>query len=112
MDKLLQTIPYAITQADDILESGPNDNVHLDNLEAVLRRLQAEGLWLKEPKYTFMAPEVMYTVVSESTSMAFTQFRRRSRLSRKHQLQQMHCNSSHTWACSISTIAVYQILPQ
>ena len=60
MDKVLQAIPYAITRVNDILESGPNDNVGLDNLEAVLRRLQAEGLRLKEPKYTFVAPEVTY----------------------------------------------------
>ncbi len=60
MDNLLQGIPYVITRVDDILVSGRDDEAHLDNLQEVLARLQGEGLRLKLPKCTFMAPEVTY----------------------------------------------------
>ena len=60
MDNLLQGIPNVVTRVDDILVSGSDDDSHVDNLEAVLKRCQQEGLRLKLQKCTFMAAEVDY----------------------------------------------------
>ena len=40
MDSVLQGLPKVIRYNDDILVTGNNETTHLQNLEAVLRRLQ------------------------------------------------------------------------
>lgn len=60
MENLLQDIPHVIVRMDDIHISGKDDNDHLSNLEAVLKRLSAAGLRLRHEKCFFMVPEVTY----------------------------------------------------
>lgn len=60
MENLLQGIPHVIIRMDDIHISGKDDNDHLSNLEAVLKRLSAAGLRLRHEKCFFMVPEVTY----------------------------------------------------
>ena len=45
---------------DDILVTGRNEKEHLQNLEAVLTRLENEGLTLKKPKCKFMMEMIEY----------------------------------------------------
>ena len=57
METLLKGIPNLSVYLDDILISGNSDKAHLDNLEAVLSRLEAAGFRLKQSK---CIPEVEY----------------------------------------------------
>ena len=60
MENLLQGIPRVIVRMDDILISGKDDNNHIANLEAVLKKLSEAGLRLRKEKCFFMVPEVTY----------------------------------------------------
>ena len=60
MENLLQGIPHVIVGMDDIHISRKDDNDHLSNLEAVVKRLSAAGLRLRHEKCFFMVPEVTY----------------------------------------------------
>ena len=60
MENLLQGIPNVIVRMDDILISGKDDNHHMANLEAVLKKLSEAGLRLQKEKCFFMVPEVTY----------------------------------------------------
>ena len=57
MEGLLQGIPCVGVLLDNILITGPTDEDHLSNLEAVLKRLSNAGLRLKT-KYQFMKPSL------------------------------------------------------
>ncbi len=56
MDNVVQGLPAVGAYIDNILVSGKTVNEHLQNLEAVLTRLQESGLRLKREKYAFMLP--------------------------------------------------------
>lgn len=60
IENLLQGSSHVIMRMDDILISGKDDNNHLANLEAVLKKLSEAGLWLRKEKCYFMVPEVTY----------------------------------------------------
>ena len=45
---------------DDILITGKSEEEHLQNLPAVLSKLQDAGLWLKKSKCYFLAESVEY----------------------------------------------------
>jgi len=61
MENLLQGIPQVIVRMDDILKiSGKDDNNHIANLEAVLKKLSEAGLRLRKEKCFFMVPDVTY----------------------------------------------------
>ena len=60
MDSLLQGIPSVAAYLDDILVTGSTVKESLDNLEAVLSRLEEAGLRLRKEKCAFMAEEVTY----------------------------------------------------
>ena len=60
MENLLQGIPNVIVRMDDILISGKDDDHHMANLEAVLKKLSEAGLRLPKEKCFFMVPEVTY----------------------------------------------------
>ena len=60
MDSLLRDIPGTVVYMDDILVTGRNEKEHLQNLEAVLNRLENEGLTLKKPKCKFMMEMIEY----------------------------------------------------
>ena len=60
MENLLQGIPNVIVRMDDILISGKDDDHHMPNLEAVLKKLSEAGLRLRKEKCFFMVPEVTY----------------------------------------------------
>ena len=60
MENLLQGISHVIVRMDDILISGKDDNNHLANLEAMLKKLSEAGLRLRKEKCYFMVPEVTY----------------------------------------------------
>ena len=60
MENLLQGIPNVIVRMDDILISGKDDDHHMANLEAVLKKLSETGLRLRKEKCFFMVPEVTY----------------------------------------------------
>lgn len=60
MDCTLQGIPNAICFIDDILVTGANDEDHMKNLEAVLKRLHEKGFKLKKSKCAFMQDSVEY----------------------------------------------------
>ena len=49
MENLLQGIPHVIVRMDDILISGKDDNNHIANLEAVLKKL-SEAVAVAERK--------------------------------------------------------------
>ena len=59
MDKLLQGLEVGCFQ-DDIIITGQNDEDHLKNLDAVLKRLHEAGLKLQKSKCHFMVPSVTY----------------------------------------------------
>ena len=58
MEGLLRDIPSTVVNLDDILVTGKTEVEHLENLEAVLTRLEDEGLTLKKPKCQFFLEEV------------------------------------------------------
>ena len=58
MEGLLQGIPCVGVLLDNILITGPTDDDHLSNLEAVLERLSNAGLRLKTKKCQFMKPSL------------------------------------------------------
>ncbi len=60
IDGLVQGIPHVAAYMDDILVMGETELQHLQNLEAVLGRLNTAGVRLKKSKCQFMAPEVEY----------------------------------------------------
>ena len=60
MEQVLQGIPGVLVFLDDILITGENEAVHLQRLDAVLQRLDAYGLRLKNAKCSFMQPQVEY----------------------------------------------------
>ena len=53
---LLRGIPNVIVYLDDILVTGKSESDHLQNLQAVLQRLEAAGLHLKRDKCKFLVP--------------------------------------------------------
>ena len=60
IDSLLQGIPNVCAYLDDILITGKSDEDHLQNLSAVLSKLQDAGLRLKKSKCNFLAESVEY----------------------------------------------------
>ena len=57
---ILQGIPNVCVYLDDILITGHNEKDHLNNLDAVLTRLDGAGMRLKQKKCAFMLPAVEY----------------------------------------------------
>ena len=53
MDQILPQREGIICYLDDILITGKNDHEHLQNLEAVLKRLEKYNLRIKKPKFCF-----------------------------------------------------------
>lgn len=60
METLLKGLKGVSTYLDDILVTGENDEQHRNNLRAVLRRLQDNGLRLKREKCEFFMDNVEY----------------------------------------------------
>ena len=60
MDSMLQGIPNVVCYVDDILVTGATIEVHLDNLEAVLHRLQQHDVRVNKEKSVFLAKTVTY----------------------------------------------------
>ena len=60
IDSLLQGIPNVCVYLDDIFITGKSDEDHLQNLSAVLSKLQDAGLRLKKSKCNFLAQSVEY----------------------------------------------------
>ena len=60
IDSLLQGIPHVCAYLDDILITGKSEEEHLQNLSAVLSKLQDAGLRLKKSKCYFLAESVEY----------------------------------------------------
>ena len=60
METLLKDLPMIYVYIDDILVAGITPQDHLNNLAAVLSRLQEAGLRLKKVKCSFCAYEVEY----------------------------------------------------
>ena len=60
MEQILQGIPGVLCYLDDILITGESESVHLQRLDAVLQRLDAHGLRLKNAKCSYMQPQVIY----------------------------------------------------
>ena len=60
MKTLLKSLPMTCVYIDDILVAGKTPQDHLNNLTAVLSRLQDAGLRLKKEKSLFCIPEVEY----------------------------------------------------
>ena len=60
MDTILQGISGALCYIDDILVTGASADEHLQNLEEVFRRLQAQGIRMKKSKCSFMTDSVEY----------------------------------------------------
>ena len=59
-DNLFTSEPYVVSYQDDILITESSDTEHLDNLDRVLKKLSASGLWVRLDKCKFMAPSVTY----------------------------------------------------
>ena len=57
MESILQGFPNLFVYLDDILVTGES---HLRNLEAVLSRLEDDGVHLKQEKCEFKLPQVEY----------------------------------------------------
>ena len=60
MDTVLQGLPFMFNYIDDILVTGRNLEEHIQNLEAVLARLEKHGFRLKREKCAFLLPCVDY----------------------------------------------------
>ena len=60
MTSLLGDLPHVCIYLDDILVTGESEAAHLQNLAAVLERLETAGIWLKCVKCAFMILEVEY----------------------------------------------------
>ena len=60
MENVLQGLTGVCAYLDDILVSGKTPEDHMQNLEAVLERLEQAGLRLKRAKCLFMFPSVEY----------------------------------------------------
>ena len=60
METILQGIPQVTVYLDDILVAGTDEQDHLKNLEAVLRRLQEAGVRLKRLKCRLMLSSLEY----------------------------------------------------
>ena len=60
MDSMLQRILNVVCYLVDILVTGATIEVHLDNLEAVLHRLQQHSVRVNKEKSVFMAMKVTY----------------------------------------------------
>ena len=67
MDTLLQGLRGVSVYIDDILITGASKQEHLENLEAVLQKLQAAGMRLNRSKCLFFQPSLEYLghVISE-----------------------------------------------
>ena len=60
MDTILQGIPHVQCYIDDLLITGANEEEHIRNLDAVLKRLQSHGISLKQSKCSFLKDSVEY----------------------------------------------------
>ena len=60
MESILQGMPGVMVYIDDILVSGKSVEEHLQNLHAVLTKLEEAGLRLKREKCSFLMPSVEY----------------------------------------------------
>ena len=60
MDRLTCDLKEVAVHQDGILVSGENANEHLQNLPALLQRLQEKGLRCRLEKYDFAQPSVEY----------------------------------------------------
>ena len=60
MESLLGDLRHVCIYLDDILVTGESEAAHLQNLAAVLKRLEYAGVRLKREKYFFMISEVEY----------------------------------------------------
>ena len=60
MEGFLRDIPSTVVYLDDILVTGKTEEEHLRNLEAVMTRLEDEGLTLKKSKCEFFLDAVEY----------------------------------------------------
>ena len=60
MDTILQGMPNVICYIDDILITGEDDAMHLDNLAKVLAQLEEQGIWIKWEKCDFLQDSVEY----------------------------------------------------
>jgi len=60
MDVILQGIPQVSCYIEDILVTGKDDALHLQNLQEVLTRLEKFGLNLNRSKCEFMMDSVEY----------------------------------------------------
>ena len=60
METLLQGFTHTCVYIDDIVVTGRTTEEHLNNLGAVLEKLEAAGLKLNRNKCVFMAPSVEY----------------------------------------------------
>ncbi|XP_057692499.1 uncharacterized protein K02A2.6-like [Corythoichthys intestinalis] len=60
MDQILSGLPGVQCYLDDILYTGANDEEHLRNLDAVLKRLRQYGLRVRKEKCEFLRPSVEY----------------------------------------------------
>ena len=60
METLLQGIPHIVVYINDVLVTGTTKEVHLNMLNAVLRRMKKVMLCLKKSKCHFMLPSVVF----------------------------------------------------
>jgi hypothetical protein len=60
MENILKGLQGVCVYLDDILVTGKTSEQHVENLRAVLQKLQENGITLKEEKCKFFMPEVEY----------------------------------------------------
>ena len=94
MENLLQGINHVCVYLDDILVTGTIEQEHLQNLNAVLSRLETAGLRLKYDKCAFLLPAVEYL---KFQLMVCGQLILRSKQSKMLLHQWMYLSSSHFW---------------